>query len=506
MAFCGENRQAVTSTLLRVASAHQYFLLMDSMIHSLFPNLLEISLFAYQLFIPEGTLTYHENVKKMFQMNVFENTYTVDSLACSGEQSIGEYHQKIAEYHRTDIHFTAKHIFDHIRVENCLLFGGSHDIPIFFVDEYVQRVSCFEDDCECIYGVLDSLENGGRPDKDRTDSCLRVTQNTLDPLQPQQGSLSSHGSGQQQEDLANLFTSMDEWEEPGVGLEVPKTVVIDPLLLEKNEQLHRKVHIVVLVHGYQGSAFDLTFLKNNLMFLCDDDTVFHCSTINQSDSSKCIDELGLNLANEVRDFAKATCPLPEQLLGLSFIGHSLGGLIIRAALPRLAKYKLKMQSLVTFGTPHLGCTNLSSVLVKSGMKVWLKVSQHVALKQMIVEDAADIRDSFLMSLSSYEVRAADAGDGVVREHPLVLLAPRLLRAVRVCPHRVRREELPADRARKAPEADGGQHPRPRARQEAAPHRHALQDRQELRRLHREEGAHDDHRELQGAVHLRLLLP
>lgn len=428
MVYCGEDRKAVTETLLQVDWVKEYFQLMDSLIHSLFPNLIEISLFAYQLFIPEGTLTYHENVKKMFQMNVFENRYAVDSLACSGEANIGEYHQKIAEYHRTDIQFTAKHIFDHIRVENCLLFGGSQDIPIFFVDEYVQKQQAFEDDCECIYGLLDSLETGSRPEKDRAESCLRITQHSLAPSQPQPVSGSSQGSGRPPTDLENLFTSLDEWEDPGVGLPEPESAVIDPELVEEQEQ-RRKVRVVVLVHGYQGSSFDLSFLKNNLMFLTDDDTVFHCSHINETDSSKCIDDLGLNLANEVKDFLKDTCPRPEMLLGLSFIGHSLGGLIVRAALPRLARYKSKMQSLVTFGTPHLGCTNLSSVLVKSGMKVWLKVSKHEALRQMVVEDAPDIRDSFLMSLSSYEVRAGEPGAGVVREHPFVFLVPGLLRAL-----------------------------------------------------------------------------
>jgi len=40
---------------------------------------------------------------------------------------------------------------------------------------------------------------------------------------------------------------------------------------------------------------------------------------------------------------------------ISFIGHSLGGVIIRAALPYLEKYKDMMYSLMTFSSPHLGC-------------------------------------------------------------------------------------------------------------------------------------------------------
>ena len=52
---------------------------------------------------------------------------------------------------------------------------------------------------------------------------------------------------------------------------------------------------------------------------------------------------------------------------LSFIGHSLGGLIIRAALPRLEKYRYNMKLLITLSTPHLGYFFHNSVLNKAGM-------------------------------------------------------------------------------------------------------------------------------------------
>jgi hypothetical protein len=60
-----------------------------------------------------------------------------------------------------------------------------------------------------------------------------------------------------------------------------------------------------------------------------------------------------------------------------------------------------MGSLVTFGTPHLGCIT-GSGLVKTGIKFWAKYSKHLALRQMSMLDAQDIKDSFLMNLSTYE--------------------------------------------------------------------------------------------------------
>lgn len=39
---------------------------------------------------------------------------------------------------------------------------------------------------------------------------------------------------------------------------------------------------------------------------------------------------------------------------LSFVGHSLGGLIIRAALPFLSFYEEFFANFITFSSPHIG--------------------------------------------------------------------------------------------------------------------------------------------------------
>ena len=48
-------------------------------------------------------------------------------------------------------------------------------------------------------------------------------------------------------------------------------------------------------------------------------------------------EMGERLATEVKQYIISFCPA-SCLSKISFIGHSLGGLIIRAALPHLAEY------------------------------------------------------------------------------------------------------------------------------------------------------------------------
>jgi hypothetical protein len=54
---------------------------------------------------------------------------------------------------------------------------------------------------------------------------------------------------------------------------------------------------------------------------------------------------------------------------LSFIGHSLGGIIIRSALPLLEEFKVLMHGYMSLGSPHLGYMYNSNSLINAGM--WL---------------------------------------------------------------------------------------------------------------------------------------
>jgi pimeloyl-ACP methyl ester carboxylesterase len=60
--------------------------------------------------------------------------------------------------------------------------------------------------------------------------------------------------------------------------------------------------------------------------------------------------MGENLAEEVKQFMKEF-EIGEDAV-LHMVGHSLGGIIIRAALPLLGKYRLG--TYVSFSSPHLG--------------------------------------------------------------------------------------------------------------------------------------------------------
>jgi len=85
----------------------------------------------------------------------------------------------------------------------------------------------------------------------------------------------------------------------------------------------------------------------------------------------------------------------------SFVGHSLGGLIIRQALtaPSMQKYNNKLYTLVTLSTPHLGTQFFSSSLLPGAMWLWQKCTSSPSLKQVRFQDAPDLSETFVFQLS-----------------------------------------------------------------------------------------------------------
>jgi alpha-beta hydrolase superfamily lysophospholipase len=60
---------------------------------------------------------------------------------------------------------------------------------------------------------------------------------------------------------------------------------------------------------------------------------------------------------------------------ISFIAHSLGGLIVRAALPQLSAFAEKFDFYMSLSSPHLGYTARKPNLIDFGiwvMKAWSK--------------------------------------------------------------------------------------------------------------------------------------
>lgn len=137
----------------------------------------------------------------------------------------------------------------------------------------------------------------------------------------------------------------------------------------------------------------------NIISLALPEALFLCSTANEEGLTEGnIFDMGERLANEVCQFIRESCP-GTNLARLTFIGHSLGGLIIRAALPHLERFKDKFHGYLSLCSPHLGYMYKSSKLFNAGMWILKKWKKSTALSQLSMSDNKDLEKTALYELS-----------------------------------------------------------------------------------------------------------
>ena len=143
----------------------------------------------------------------------------------------------------------------------------------------------------------------------------------------------------------------------------------------------------------------MRLLKNNIAILFPE-AMFLCSSSNEEHTEDDIIEMGVRLAQEINSYIAQYCP--DFSLGrISFVSHSLGGLIVRASLPYLEEHQDKFYNFFTLSTPHLGCMYTNSTLVDTGLwflKTWRK---SVCLQQLQMTDVStnELESSCLYKLS-----------------------------------------------------------------------------------------------------------
>jgi triacylglycerol esterase/lipase EstA (alpha/beta hydrolase family) len=96
-------------------------------------------------------------------------------------------------------------------------------------------------------------------------------------------------------------------------------------------------------------------------------------------------EMGERLAHEVKDYIVNAC-VDVEISKISFIGHSLGGLIVRAALPYLAEYSHLFYTYMTLSSPHLGYLSSSGKLFDAGFWVIKNWKKSMCLTQLTMTD------------------------------------------------------------------------------------------------------------------------
>ena len=87
---------------------------------------------------------------------------------------------------------------------------------------------------------------------------------------------------------------------------------------------------------------------------------------------------------------------------ITLIGYSMGGLVIRSALPYLSSYAKYFENFISIATPNLGYLNINNSLLTSG--IWLvdMFAGSKILSEISLKDSKKINNCYLYKLSDLD--------------------------------------------------------------------------------------------------------
>ncbi|KAI1894720.1 hypothetical protein AGOR_G00118650 [Albula goreensis] len=159
------------------------------------------------------------------------------------------------------------------------------------------------------------------------------------------------------------------------------------------------VHLVVCVHGLDGNSADLRLVKTYLeLGLPGAHIDFLMSERNQNDTFADFESMTERLLDEIVQHIRLYHLAVSRI---SFVGHSLGNLIVRSVLarPGFRCYLSRLHTFLSLSGPHLGTLYNSSTLVNTGLWFMQKWKKSGSLLQLTCRDNTDPRRTFLYQLS-----------------------------------------------------------------------------------------------------------
>ncbi|NXF86287.1 F135A protein, partial [Eubucco bourcierii] len=169
--------------------------------------------------------------------------------------------------------------------------------------------------------------------------------------------------------------------------------------MEEDDCSEEGIHLIVCVHGLDGNSADLRLVKTYIELGLPGGRIdFLMSERNQNDTFADFDSMTDRLLDEIIQYIQI---YNLTLAKISFIGHSLGNLIIRSVLtrPRFKYYLNKLHTFLSLSGPHLGTLYNSSALVNTGLWFMQKWKKSGSLLQLTCRDHSDPRQTFLYKLS-----------------------------------------------------------------------------------------------------------
>ncbi|MGH0135204.1 UNVERIFIED_CONTAM: hypothetical protein FKN15_009814 [Acipenser sinensis] len=168
---------------------------------------------------------------------------------------------------------------------------------------------------------------------------------------------------------------------------------------EEEDNFEDGIHLVICVHGLDGNSADLRLVKTFIeLGLPGSKLDFLMSERNQTDTFADFDTMTDRLLDEIIQHIQL---YNLTIARISFIGHSLGNIIIRSVLtrPRFRYYLNKLHTFLSLSGPHLGTLYNNSTLVSTGLWLMQKLKKSGSLLQLTFRDHSDSRKTFLYLLS-----------------------------------------------------------------------------------------------------------
>nr|XP_019948896.1 PREDICTED: protein FAM135A isoform X4 [Paralichthys olivaceus] len=169
--------------------------------------------------------------------------------------------------------------------------------------------------------------------------------------------------------------------------------------LEEDESCEEGIHLIVCVHGLDGNSADLRLVKTYLELGLPGARIdFLMSERNQNDTFADFESMTDRLLDEIVQYIQIYNLTVSKI---SFVGHSLGNLIVRSVLsrPRFKCYLSRLHTFLSLSGPHLGTLYNSSALVNTGLWFMQKWKKSGSLLQLTCRDHSDPRQTFLYKLS-----------------------------------------------------------------------------------------------------------
>ena len=188
-----------------------------------------------------------------------------------------------------------------------------------------------------------------------------------------------------------------------ISMPLPSQAIIQSSNLPKSNRFSQKMiensqiktSVVFLVHGFHGSDFDMRHFQA-LWTHFGHRLHVKISTSNSRSKNISTLEMGKNFADEVINFLH----LHPLVKNISFYGHSLGGIVIRAALPYLTSFSSMMRTIVTTGSPHLARRVSGFGILDFGFILVKDVTKSTALNELSLRDHINVRETAIFQLAS----------------------------------------------------------------------------------------------------------